>query len=156
MSEHMEATYDLVCHPIACPRCGTVAQDPCAIDLQTKIFAHKQVRSLRIGDTVELDPDPVWNWGYFRLSTGTHTGRARVLETWTCPSCAANFVWALLSIDDGVLRDVRPVELTDAVLRSADYISSQVQFLFPSGDHERLRALPLDQLRAEIAAAARS
>lgn len=153
MSE-LEATYDLVCEPLVCPKCSFETTDPVSLDLQTKIALKKSLRCLHVGDSVDLDPDLIERSGYYTLrdSPRADNDSVRVLETWTCPNCAENFLWALVVVEGRILKNVTPVFLSTDVLESADYISNQVAMLFSSADIPRIRMMSPRDLRSAIAA----
>jgi hypothetical protein len=154
MSSMFQATFDFICHPLRCPRCGGITDD-CSIDLQTKIARAKELRCLRVGDHVELDPDPREGGGYLATRDSARDDQLRVIEAWSCPLCGASFLWATAVFDDGTLLSVTPTELTEETLSAVDFITSEALMLIPMERTLEVKRLPPRELRAEMIAAAK-
>src|ERR1051325_31025 len=149
------ATFDDACATLRCPRCGNRARGPCAIRLQTHLAREPAMAELHVGDPLQPTEDPE-EAGYYRLSENPDPTRLRVIETWTCPNCGESFLWALLSVERNILTAVDPIELDEATLAGADYITGQLAYLTPVGQDVKLNDLGGDELRAEIVRLERS
>jgi len=147
VTEKYGATFDYVCHPILCPRCETVAANPCEIDMQIKLGSRKELRSLRVGDSFEPSSQPERDGGYLRLRDHIDPGRLVALETWTCPNCGSSFLWARLVVENNRLTVVEPVALTEDVLAGADYVTAEALMLFPMDRTLEIKALAPSALR---------
>ena len=104
---------------------------------------------LHVGDPLRPKDDPE-EAGYYRLSEAPDPSRLRVIETWSCPFSGESFLWAVLIVERDTLAGVEPVELDEAGLAAADYITGQVAYLTPVGQDVQLNDLGLEELRAEI------
>jgi len=154
MSSSYEATFDYICHPLQCLHCGEVVPNPCDIDLQTKVALVKKLRTLQVGDYLELAPNLQEGGGYLELKEVHELGKLTVIETWSCPTCGANFLWANVVFEEGFLKSVETIELNENTLSSADFITSEVLFLIPMERTLEIKQLPPQQLRVELLAAA--
>jgi hypothetical protein len=117
-----------------------VSADPCAIDLQSKVAREKELRSIRIGDRVELAHDLREAGGYIALRENHVANRLAVLEPWSCPNCGSN-LWAEVVFENEVLTSVRHVDLTEQVLSAADFISSEALMFFPMDETLEVKKL---------------
>lgn len=143
------ATFDQVCAHLRCPRCGRRAEDPCAIQMQTRLARKPAMAELHVGDPLRPKQDPE-EAGYYRLSEAPDPSRLRVIETWSCPYCDGSFLWAVLTVERDTLAGVEPVGLDEEALAGADYITGQVAYLTPVGQDVKLNDLDLEALRDEI------
>lgn len=153
MNSVFNATFDYICHQLKCPRCGEVTLDPCDIDLQTKLALVKELRTLYVGDRLELAPNPKETGGYLETREIHTPGRISVIEAWSCPKCGAGFLWARVVFEGGVLKCVESVELTEDILSSVDYITSEVLMLIPVEKTIEVKQLSPNELRAELLSA---
>jgi len=149
--------FDYVAAPLRCPMCNEVSSDPLAIDLQTKIAKSPAGNMIRPGDTVALIDDPR-EPGYLLLNPGWQPGGSvlRVIQAWSCPYCATNPLWAVLTFQNGTLISVEPVPLDAATLAAADFITAEALLLVPLQEVPRVRELPPEELRRELAKAAKA
>jgi hypothetical protein len=145
-----EATFDYICHPMRCPRCGKIPPDPCDIDLQTKVGRVKKLRMLKIGDYLELDSNLREIGGYLELREAHDKTRLSVIETWSCSNCGANFLWARIVFENSILQSVEPIQLTDDTLESADFITNEVLTLMPMEFTMELKRTTPAKLRKEL------
>lgn len=155
MSILLPATFDQVCADLRCPCCGLRAEDPCAIDMQTRLAREPAMTELHVGDPLRPRDDPE-EAGYYRVAEKPNRSRLRVIETWSCPYCGASFLWAVLTVEGDTLAGVEPVGLDEEALAGADYITGQVAYLTPVGEDVKLNGLGLEELRAEILRLGRS
>lgn len=98
-------------------------------------------------------PADLRNAGYLPTRESGRAGPVRVVETWSCTRCAMGSLWALLTIHGGVLTAVEPVELTEATLKTADYVTSDALHLAlmePPDEIARLRALAPSELMHDL------
>ncbi len=144
-------SFDYVCVPLVCPACGRTAADPCDIDLQTKIALQPAQNNIRAGDRIELLNDPR-DRDYLLLNADWRPGSRilRVLQTWSCPICGANPLWAKLTFQDGTLLPVDPAELDAAHLADADFITPEVLTLVPLKSVLAFQKLPPADLIREL------
>lgn len=149
MSVTPRASFDYVCADLRCPACGEYAMEPCAIDLQTKVADRPELRSLRVGDQIDVADN--LSEAYLRVGASPEHGMLRVIEAWTCARCGSGLLWARLTIRGGVLQLVEPVHLTAEVLRVSDFITPEALFLASGDRMSQLAALPPEQLRFELA-----
>jgi hypothetical protein len=142
-------SFDYVCADLPCLSCAKTPSDPCAIDLQTKIARHPELRAIRVGDRVELLDDPRVA-GYLTIGSTVNPQVLRVIEAWSCPSCGAN-QWARLTFRDEVLSNVANTDLTTESLEAADFITWEVMTFVPLEHVEEFQSLSPAQLRSELA-----
>ena len=147
------SAFDYVCATLTCPFCGWYPQNPCAIDLQTKLARAPALRRLRVGDRVEVAHDVRSH--YLRSADDSIDGDDRVIvETWTCTRCGANFNLAGLRVVRGALASIEVVLPTEERLRAIDYVTPELGLLVPADDPDRaggLWSLAPEPLRRKIA-----
>lgn len=146
-------TFDWICARLTCPRCGEASEDPCAIDLQTRLARSPHQRHLRVGDGVALRENPE-EGGYLRVRGKILPARLRVIEAWSCPQCGASFLWARLHFEAGTLAAVDAVPLDEPTLAESDYITGEALQLAPLEPRDALTRLTLlepAELRRELA-----
>ncbi len=149
MNAVMIPTLDYVCAPLVCPRCGRAVAEPCAIDMQVKISRSPDLREYVVGDPIDLRED-LEDGGYLNIGGVAGATTIRVIETWACPSCGANFLWARLTIEGGKLTAVETTDLSETSLRAADYITSQVLVLVPVAEVPTVTRLDPERLRTRL------
>lgn len=130
--------------------CGGFASDTCDIDLQSKIAREKELRCLKVGDRVEPHPNPREDGGYLEIQESHDPERLSVIEAWSCPKCGAGFLWACVVIEGGFLKSVEPVDLTEEILSSVDYITSEALMLFSVEQVLEVKKLPPPKLIVEL------
>ncbi len=146
MDSNFQPTFDYICHSLKCPKCNKVVSDPCEIDLQTKVARIKELRTLKVGDYLDIEPNPKIN-GYLETRESHESNGLIVIEAWSCPHCGANFLWARVSFKNGILESIEPVDLDENTLSSADFISSEALIFIPMNQTIKFKSLPPAELR---------
>jgi hypothetical protein len=150
MTEQARGTFDFVCADLTCPACGFSPEDPCAIDLQTKIASAPALQTLRTGDRIDLRDD-LAGAGYLRSGDDRHDDELSVIEAWSCPSCGQAVLWARLVVSAGRLVSADSVVLDHDTLASTDYVTSEALLLIPLEEVPHALEMSPGELSAELA-----
>lgn len=136
---------------LRCPACGAVSRE--GTDCQTHIRGEDaHVEYLGVGSRVDASPKNMADADYVRLKAPT--AECRILQFWTCPACKSYPNWAEIVVFDDVIREVKGVALTRAVLDAAHYIDGmdgpEYAARLGAADAELGRAPLLEVLRRHI------
>jgi|SRR6185312_807811 len=114
--------FDFFAGDLLCPRCGKVAAGSSS-NIQTKIRTDAAVEELRAGARVDASPENLRESDYleYRSPAGAEVG---LIEGWWCPACRGKN-WALISIRDGVIREVSAAADVRKALAAANYVSDE-------------------------------
>jgi hypothetical protein len=97
-----------------------------------------------------LDSNLTETGGYLELREAHDKARLSIIETWSCPNCGANFLWARIVFEKEILQSVEPIQLTDDTLESADFITNEVLTLMPMEVTMELKRTTPAKLRKEL------
>lgn len=89
--------------------------------MQTKLRDDADLAYLGVGALVDASPGNLHDSDYLELRS-PEAGECRVLQAWECAFCGRPRNWAMISIRDGVIREVAAVEMGRAALATAHYI----------------------------------
>jgi len=123
------ATFDYFVGNLRCPKCGSVSKEDSSTNMQTKLSMHPQLGELAVGDRVNADWGHVGGAGYLCINPPLVNDSVLLLESWECPMCDKAFNWARICIEYSVIRAIEDVDLTTAVVQSANYISEECRYL---------------------------
>lgn len=128
------SSFDYLDVELQCVKCGHVAKDPIAAELQTKISLQPATRRIKIGDVLVGKETPE-KASYFRGNMEYDPRAFTCVEDWDCEKCGP-LKWLQFAVSDGKLQQVRAVHLTDEILRTSDLLALSV-----------VQTIPLEWLR---------
>ena len=116
--------YDFFVGRLQCPSCSAVAAADSATNMQTYLRGEDaDLEELGIGHPVSVSPEAVEAANYWLIQQPQPGGVIQLLDSWTCPSCNRDGLWARITLRDGCIADVAAVPLDRGTLAGAHYIS---------------------------------
>ena len=154
--------YDYFVAAMRCPVCREVSPADSSTNMQTHLRFGADGRELAAGfalKPVETEAEHIAASGYVRIACPPDQGSATLLETWECPTCGANDLWAVIEIRGGVIALIAGLDLDRKALDRAHFISDQC-FLraaqlsgLPSADLMNGKVDPVAVLREHLPSA---
>ena len=120
--------YDYFVAAMRCPVCRDVSPADSSTNMQTHLRFGADGRELAAGfelKPVETEAVHIAATGYARIAPPPGQGSVTLLETWECPTCGANDLWAMIEIRDCVIVDIAGLDLDRTALDRAHFISDQ-------------------------------
>ena len=119
--------FDYLVAPLRCGRCATVSPADETLGMTTRLRDNPQLAFLGVGDALPIDTSTVPSAGYLLLRQPKPREPTTLLQQWECPTCSYAYNWAAVTIRDGIIAAIEPVELNRSTLALANYIDDDVK-----------------------------
>jgi hypothetical protein len=86
------------------------------------------LRYLEVGEALPTDVAHARAADYLVVREPAPREDVILLQSWVCPTCGTPFLWARVSVHDGVIAAVEPVEF-DAAIATAHYVDGDAVWL---------------------------
>jgi len=127
----MVYTFDCFVAAMTCNSCGIQSPADTSTDMQTKIRPrqNRAMAALRVGDIIESDYHNIERHDYYIISKPKNPYSIKTIESWECPNCGSIDNWALVTIEDAVVKSIKEIKLDEKAAQLANYITGNCAFL---------------------------
>lgn len=122
-------TFDYFVSSMKCHKCGAISSADESTNMQTKICLHQKAFLYGVNSILDIDIGNIEESGYLCIWEPTSQVSFTLLDTWECSNCDESFNWALITIENKVIKSIAEIRLTDEVAQRANYISDMCEFL---------------------------
>ncbi len=110
------AMFDYLVAKLQCPRCGHTAPADPSTNMQTRLRLDACMQSLGVGDPLSFNQRDAVEANYTVLQPWQPDESVHLLDSWSCPHCLGDDLWAEVTIENGRIRAIENVRLEPALL----------------------------------------
>jgi len=122
------ASFDYFVGNLRCSKCGSISRADLSTNMQTKLSLTPKLTELGVGQRVYADWRDLCAAGYVCITRPLIEDSLVLLDLWECPVCFTPFNWAKIIIEHSIIRVIESVDLTAAIVESANYISEDCRY----------------------------
>lgn len=119
--------FDYLVAELPCERCAAVSPPDSSTEMTTRLRDDPQLAYLGVDDELPVDTARALESGYLFAHEPTPDEPVVLLHQWTCPVCGYPYNWTAVTVSEGVITDIRAVELNRDTLTRAHFVVDDVR-----------------------------